>query len=112
MSLQDGAYNRDIDDTVEVDGDALTKRMIYLSKVMDHFWRRWKKEYLLELRDSHRYAASKGSTDQIAVGDMVVVHETGQPRGYWKLARVENLIVGADGRVWGARVRTQTKSGS
>ena len=45
MSLQDGPYN--IDDTIEVNQNTLTKQMVYLSRVLDHFWERWKKDYLL-----------------------------------------------------------------
>ena len=82
--------------------------MIHLNKVLEHFWRRWKKEYLLELRESHRQAKHppKGSKcGTIAVGDVVLVHEEGKPRGFWKLAKVENLIKGADGLIRGATVR-------
>ena len=49
--------------------------MIYLSRVLDHFWRRWKKDYLLELRNSHRYALNKHPADPIAIGDIVLVQE-------------------------------------
>ena len=59
MSLKDGLYNRDIDDTIEVNQNTLTKRMVYLSHVLDHFWGRWKKDYLLELRNSHRHTPNK-----------------------------------------------------
>ena len=81
--------------------------MIYLSRVLDHFWRRWK-DYLLELRNSHRHALNKHTADPIAIGDIVLVQEADQPKGFWRLAKVEDLIKGSDGQVRGARVRTQT----
>ena len=105
LSLQDGPYNRDIDDTIEMDRNSLTKRMVHLSTVMDHFWRRWKKDYL---RNSHRHTSNKHPADPVAIGDVVVVQESDQPRGFWKLAKVENLITGSDGLVRGVRIRTQT----
>ena len=39
----------------------LTKRMRHLIDVMNHFWRRWRDEYLVELRDSHRRSAKDAS---------------------------------------------------
>ena len=33
----------------------LSKRMKHLSQVLDHFWKRWRREYLAELRDAHRF---------------------------------------------------------
>ena len=41
MSLPD---NRDIDDDSVVEHSTLTKRMIHLNKILDHFWQRWNKE--------------------------------------------------------------------
>ena len=55
MSLPDGPYNSEFDDDASARATDLTRRMIYLNKVLEHFWTRWKKEYLLELRDSHRH---------------------------------------------------------
>lgn len=108
MSLSDGPYNRDIDDDAIVEHSTLTKRMIHLSKVLDHFWKRWTKEYLLELREAHRLAPNQGrncTTQQISVGDIVLVQDEDRPRGFWRLARVEGLIKGSDGQVRGASVR-------
>ena len=48
------------------------------------------------------------SIDPVAIGDVVVVQESDQPREFWKLAKVENLITGSDGLVRGVRIRTQT----
>ena len=62
----------------------------------------------LELRNSHRYTPNKHSADPVAIGDVVVVQESDQPRGFWKLAKVENLITGSDGLVRGVRIRTHT----
>ena len=104
MSLPDGPYNRDIDDDAVIEHSTLTKRMIHLNKVLDHFWNRWNKEYLLELRDAHRQAPSKGADETISIGDIVLVQDTDRPRGFWKLARVESLITGTDGQVRGAKV--------
>ena len=36
-----------------------------------------------------------------AVGDIVLIHDD-KPRGFWKLGRVEEIIVGRDGHIRGA----------
>lgn len=43
------------DNDLDVSPELLTKRMRFLNKIVDNFWCCWKKEYLMELRDAHRY---------------------------------------------------------
>ena len=38
------------DEDFEVGASQLTKRMKHLASVLNHFWRRWRSEYLNELR--------------------------------------------------------------
>ena len=64
----------------------------------------WKDEYLLELQDTHHCNESNSAAVHISVGDVVVVHDE-KPRGFWKLARVEEIIPGRDGQIRGAVVR-------
>ena len=54
---------------------------------------------------------AKGSqqTENVLVGDIVLVFSDTQPRGLWKLAKVEKLMKGLDGRVRGAFVKISTK---
>jgi len=78
MSLPDGPYNSELSEDVDVMNSDISKRMIHLNSVLEHFWRRWKKEYLLELRESHRHTKHPPKESyccKIAVGDMVLVHE-------------------------------------
>ena len=88
----------------EIDSQALNSRVKYLNRTLDSFWKRWRKEYLLELREAHRHYRSSG-TPQIIVGDVVVVHAENQPRSQWKLGVIERLLPGADGEVQAASVR-------
>ena len=98
-------------DDFEVSPDHLSKRVKYLNKTLDHFWKRWTTEYLLELRDSHRYHGRDrtSSEDSIREGDVVLVHCEDRPRGFWRLARVETLKTGSDGRIRSATVRVHSK---
>lgn len=43
-----------IPDDPDYSPEGMTRRMSHLSRVLKHFWNRWKKEYLLELREFHR----------------------------------------------------------
>ena len=60
---------------------------------------RWRREYLLELREMHRYAHVQNSPNTIAVGDVVLVYDEDLPRTLWKMAVEEDLIQGNDGLV-------------
>lgn len=94
------------DEEFDVDSTLLTRRMKHLSSTLNHFWKRWRNEYLAELRESHKHLLGKTrGAPNIAVGDMVIVHEEGLPRSFWKLGRIKELIVGKDGQTRGATVR-------
>ena len=83
----------------------LTQRMRHLNKTVDDFWRRWRSEYLLELRESHCHLdLARGVVRRITIGDIVIIHDDAHPRGLWKLGKVEKLITGADGHTRGAAV--------
>ena len=70
----------------------LTKRLICLNQISDEFWRLWWNEYMLELRDAHRYGAKTSMNSAVAVGDVVLVHVDSKPSGFWRIARVQDLI--------------------
>ena len=58
LSLPDNLYYWDEDDdNLEVNPSFLNKRLKYFRTILDRFWKRWRDEYLLELRDSHRYSS-------------------------------------------------------
>ena len=90
----------------------LVRRLRHLNKAMDYFWQRWRKKYLIELRDCQRHTGvTSGSHPPVMVGDIVLVHNQDHPRTFWKLAKVEKLIESSDNKVRGARVRVGSKSG-
>ena len=100
------------DEDFELSTESLQRRAKHLSSVLNHFWRRWSREYLLELRDTHRHRGPKKSGKPIAVGDVVLIHDEDNPRGFWKIARVDRLISGRDGSVRGAALKVASKSGT
>ena len=88
----------------------LNKRMKYLSLKLDHFWKRWKREYLSELREHHKRNVTKGGA-VVETGDIVTVAKEGVSRGKWRLGKVEELITGKDGEIRVAKVKVLTKKG-
>lgn len=91
-------------DSDEEDGHKLNARLKHLNYSLDSFWKRWRREYLLELREAHRHHRSSGKT-QLSEGDIVVVYTDKQPRSCWQLGRIERLFIGSDGQKRAATVR-------
>ena len=83
-------------------------RFKYITVKLEHFWKRWRDEYLTGLREYHK-CRSGNKESSLKKGDMVTVFGEGEKRGKWKLAVVKELIVGKDQRVRGARVRVAGK---
>ena len=89
---------------------AFTRRAAYLATKLQHFWKRWQRKYLVQLREFHRVRNKKINLPVVGVGDLVVVRdEKTSQRGFWKMGRVEALIKGNDGLVRGARVVVSRK---
>lgn len=112
LSLPDDlSYYEDGDENFEITAEPLQRRVKYLNSVINHFWRRWSKEYLLELRDSHRHQASNKEAPLIKTGDVVLIHDSNKPRGFWRLARIERLLAGKDGKIRGAVLHVPNEKG-
>ena len=90
----------------------LDKRMKHMKMVMHHFWSRWQKEYVLELRTACKNSSkfSKYPSD-VSKGDVVIIYDKEQPRGSWKTGIVERLHEGADGKCRSADVRVINSQG-
>jgi len=89
------------------DHDKISRRFLHLCKLLSHFWNRWRKEYLTDLREFHKVKECKPV--QIGKGDLVLIQEDSVKRGLWKVGIVEDLIIGKDGQVRGASVRKVAK---
>ena len=80
---------------------------MYLTKKLSHFWNRWKKEYLTDLREFHKMQCRKAVP--IEIGDLVLLQEDNIKCGQWNTAVVKNLISGKYGKIRGAVVRKAGK---
>ena len=98
------------DEDYEIGTSQLNKRMKHLANVLNHFWKRWRSEYLSELRESHCYIAKKAArSSNVKEGDIVIVHDDSLPRGLWKLGRIQEVFTGCDGLPRSALVRVATR---
>ncbi|KAL9976623.1 hypothetical protein ACROYT_G013945 [Oculina patagonica] len=64
-----------------------------------HVWKRWKREYVHSLMESHRLNKETGATPK--VGEIVLVVGDEKNRGEWKKGKVVRLVQGKDGVVRG-----------
>ncbi|XP_037529398.1 uncharacterized protein LOC119406739 [Rhipicephalus sanguineus] len=84
-------------------GDAhLSRRWKYRSAMAEGFWRRWRKEYLLELRSAH--LSHPTTSSDLKIGDLVLLKEDHLKRHMWKIARIKETFKGRDGRVRACRL--------
>jgi hypothetical protein len=67
-----------------------------LSTKLKHFWNRWHREYLCDLREHHDCKGNKSNARTVKVGEVVIVSEEGKKRGQWRNGIVEKLVVGRD----------------
>ena len=90
----------------------LTRRLAHLTRILQHWWNRWRDEYLLELRTAHAAANRRATTpSEVRVGEVVIIFDKDAPRGKWRMGVVEELLAGRDGKVRGAVIKTVQKSG-
>ena len=52
---------------------------------------------MIGLREAHCQHKRNSHSPQLSAGDIVIIDSDNQPRGMWKLGRVEELLTGPDG---------------
>ena len=66
--------NEYIDDTAfDISSEQCSNRVKYIQKLFDHYWSRFRKEYLQELSEQQRYNQRKFKTDESLLLDDVVI---------------------------------------
>ena len=79
------------------------RRWRHAQRLIDHFWKRWRREYLPELTVRRKWLQE---TRNLETGDLVLVVDENELRGLWPLARVVKPFRGSDGRVRSAEIKT------
>nr|CAI5852458.1 unnamed protein product [Callosobruchus analis] len=75
------------------------------TKIKQHIWQRWCKEYVSELQQRTKWKRTQGSLQQ---GALVLIKEDNVPPMNWQLGRVVNLHQGKDAVIRVATVNTQS----
>lgn len=79
-----------------------SQRYVYLSKVVDCFWRKWIRDYFPTLMVRSKWHTDKRNLQK---GDVVLIQDTNALKGNWRLGEVEETRPGVDGKVRNVSVR-------
>lgn len=74
-----------------------------IRQAQQSFWRRWSHEYLQTLQGRKKWFKQ---TENLAVGDLVVVHTPNRPPMSWQLGRISEVHPGPDGVIRVVTIRT------
>ena len=81
------------------------------AKHIDSFWKIWREEYLLSLRERSQ-GSLKGPRTQSPfsanVGDVILIKDD-LPRGSWRMGRIMDLTISRDGQIRSAKVLLPSK---
>ena len=84
---------------------SVLRRWHLCQALIRHFWQRWSREYLISLR---RFTKWHHPTNNLAVGDIVLLREDNMVPTKWPIARVTETHPGEDGLVRVVTVKTAT----
>lgn len=87
------------------------RRRKYLPFLLDHFWKRWSKEYVAISQNLHRERRIPEGSISLSIGDVVNLFKDKLPRSQWRFGRVEQLIPGTEDNVRAAVVKVIAKRG-
>ena len=90
------------------DGETYRKQWKHSQVLVDLFWKRWLREYLPDLQRRSKWLKLE---DNLSVGDLCLIADTGVPvRGAFPLGLVKEIMIGRDGNVRSARLKTQSST--
>lgn len=74
----------------------LVKRWRRVQYLVNQFWLRWRKEFLVTLQERQKWTSPRRN---MRVGDIVLMKEDTTPRNCWRKARVDKTYTDEDGLV-------------
>ena len=74
------------DETTEYSQGLLCNRFRYLQSVIQHYWKRFSKEYLIQLHEHHIYTRCKKHDEvkQLLLNDVVLIRDDSLKRNMWR----------------------------
>lgn len=79
-----------------------TKRWRRVQYLIEQFWSRWKKEYLLNISTRQKWHLPRRN---FRVNDIVIIKDDNLPRNQWQLGRVLETVQDSDGLVRRVKVK-------
>ena len=77
-----------------------------VADIINQFWKRWLKEYVVNLRETHKFSNQNRLQPTVEVSDVVLIHDENLPRSMWRMGVVTEVIHGADNQIRGAVARS------
>jgi len=91
-----GPLNSIPEQTITNEGMSHLTRWQMVTKMFQHFWKRWSQEYLTRLQQRPKWIEPKKN---FAVGDIVLMKDSNIMELKWKLGRITKIHPGSDDRV-------------
>lgn len=89
------------------ESQAHRRRWCLVQQMATAFWKRWVKQYLMELQTRSKWTETR--TD-LKVSDLVFIMDEQSPRSEWPLGQIEDVHLGRDGHVRSVRLRARGRS--
>ena len=100
------------DNDIDLSVQDCSKRLKYIRKLIENYWKKFSSTYLNELRQMHIYRKSKSGTQKLELGDVVLIRDDNYlPRQKWRLGKIEELVIGRDGNTRGAKLKVISTTG-
>lgn len=77
-----------------------------VSHLLQEFWNRWSKDYLVQLQQRDKWEKERGP--RLRVGTVVIMRDDNLTPLRWKIGRVEKVHVGSDGVIRVATISTSS----
>ncbi|KAG1656930.1 hypothetical protein GQR58_023669 [Nymphon striatum] len=94
--------NYNIED-ISITADQLRARKTHYDNVLNNFWKRWQKEYLLSLPTCVDKLKKSGNLN---IDKIVLIREDNVPRSKWSLGKIVEVYPGRDGRIRAVALKT------
>ena len=78
-----------------------------INRISNHFWDRWRHEYVVNLRETQRTSKLNIDSLKINVNDIVLVFYEKVPRHFWRIAIVTRVLPSRDSEIRGPIVRIE-----
>ena len=82
-------------------------RFEFVQQIIEAFWKKWTRDYFPSLLVQKKWHNSQRN---VQIGDIVLLQDSNQVRGNWKLAKVSKVFPGIDGKVRNVEVEYKNPS--